>query len=463
MKQIRFILTAIIAKLCCIGMKLLHRQASYLPGKIALKLCPDFIGRMGRPETVIAVTGTNGKTTVSNLVTGILRDNGYKVTNNSAGSNVDAGIASALIDNSSFFGKPHNSIAVLEVDERSSLRIYPYIRPDYIVCNNIMRDSVKRNANTDFISYIISSAIPESTTLILNGDDIICSALGSSANRKLYFGVEHMFGNEFFGETNDIKDINYCPVCGGELVYDYTRYNHIGHVHCSSCDFKNPDYDYCVTAVDSENNLLTVSHDGKAFDFRLINDNIANIYNTTAAIAILTELGLSSEQIEKGLQGIKIVSSRFDREMCCDKPITLQLAKSQNPIACSRAIDYARKSEGSAKAVIVIIDDIHENTDNTENICWIYDCSYAPLGDESLNQVIFGGPRSADHILRAMIDGVDTSGFETVDDIYKTVDLLDAKRCDAVFIMYDLYLVEDARKIMNAVKAKLKEADTDEN
>ncbi len=461
MKQIRFILTAIIAKLCCIGMKLLHRQASYLPGKIALKLCPDFLARIGRPETVIAVTGTNGKTTVSNLVTGILRTNGYKVTNNSAGSNVDAGIASVLIDNGNLFGKPHNSIAVLEVDERSSLRIYPYIKPDYIVCNNIMRDSVKRNANTDFISYIISSAIPESTTLVLNADDIICSGLGSSANKKLYFGVKHLFGNEHYGNSADIKDINYCPECGGELVYDYTRYNHIGQVHCSSCDFKNAVPDYCAVSVDSEKKLLTVSHAEKSFDFRLINDNIANIYNTTAAIAILTEFGLSPEQIEAGLQDIKIVSSRFDREMCCGKPVTLQLAKSQNPIACSRAIDYARKSEGNAKAVIAIIDDIHENVNNTENISWIYDCSYAPLGDDSISQVIFGGPRCADHILRAMVDGVDTSNFKTVDDIYKTVDLLDAKNCDAVFIMYDLYLVDDARKIMEAVKKKLEEADAE--
>ncbi|MCF0136847.1 MAG: DUF1727 domain-containing protein [Oscillospiraceae bacterium] len=458
MKQLRYILTAIFAKLCCIGMKLLHRQASFLPGKIAIKLCPDFLSRTGRPKTVIAVTGTNGKTTVSNLIAGILRTNGFNVINNSAGSNVDAGIASALIDNSNLFGKPHSDIAVLEVDERSSLRIYPHIKPDYIVCNNIMRDSVKRNANTEFISYIISSAIPENTTLVLNADDIICSALGSPANRRLYFGVEHMFGTECFDVGREIKDISYCPVCGAELVYDYTRYNHIGRVHCSACGFKNPVPDYTVTAVDTECRTLTVSHGGKEFRLRLLNDNISNIYNTAAAAAVCTELGLSPEQIESGLHGVKIVASRFDREECCGKPITLQLAKSQNPIACSRAIDYARKSVGRNKAVIVIIDDIHENCGNTENISWIYDCSYAPLADDTIGQVIFGGPRSADHILRAMIDGVDVSGFKTTDDIYKTVELLDAENCDAVFIMYDLYLVSAARKVLEAVKAKIEEA-----
>ena len=461
MKQIRYFITMILAKLICVGMKLLKRQASYLPGKIAIKLCPDFLARIGRPETVIAVTGTNGKTTVSNLLTGILRSNGYKVTNNSAGSNVDAGIASALIDNSSIFGKPHNSIAVLEVDERSSLRIYPHIKPDYIVCNNIMRDSVKRNANTDFISYIISSAIPETTKMVVNGDDIICSGLGSKANKKVYFGVEYLFGNEHYEDFGDIKDIAYCPECGGELVYDYTRYNHIGHVHCSDCDFKNAELDYRVTNVDTEKGILTVSHGDKSFDFRLINDNIANIYNTTSAISLLSEFGLSPEQIENGLQDMKIVASRFDREICCGKPVTLQLAKSQNPIACSRAIDYARRTEGKNKSVIIVIDDIHENVNNTENICWLYDCSFAPLADDSIKQIIFGGPRSPDHIVRALMDGVDVSKIQTVEDIYETVELLNAKDCDAVFIMYDLYLVDDARKIMNSVKKKLQEANAE--
>lgn len=461
MKQIRFYITMLMAKLICIGMKLLRRQASYLPGKIALKLCPDFLSRIGRPETVIAVTGTNGKTTVSNLLTGILRSSGYKVTNNSAGSNVDAGVASALIENSSFFGKPKNSVAVLEVDERSSLRIYPHIKPDFIVCNNIMRDSVKRNANTDFISYIISSAVPESTTLVLNGDDIICSGLGSSANKKVFFGIEHLFGNEFYTDSGDIKDINYCPQCGGELVFDYTRYNHIGHVHCVSCSFKNPELDYAVSSVDSESKVLTVTHDGKSFDFRLINDNIANIYNTSAAIALLTEFGLTPEQIDKGLNEIKIVSSRFDQETCGGKTITLQLAKSQNPIACSRSIDYARRFDGKEKAVIVIIDDIHENINNTENIGWLYDCRFAPLADESIKQIIFGGPRCADHIVRALLDGVDVSKIQTVDDIHDTINLLDVNACDSVFIMYDLYLVDEARKLADRVKAKIKEADAE--
>ena len=156
MKKIRFLIAMLAAKCALLLLKLLKRTASYTPGYVALKIFPDFLGSLKMPKTVICVTGTNGKTTTSNLLADVLRDCGYKVTNNSAGSNVQAGVATALLADSDLFGNPKNEIAVLEVDERSSIKVYSYISPDYLVCNNIMRDSLKRNAHTDFIVYIIN-------------------------------------------------------------------------------------------------------------------------------------------------------------------------------------------------------------------------------------------------------------------------------------------------------------------
>lgn len=144
MGKLRFYIAMFAAKTLRFGLKLLGRNATYLPGEIAVKLCKDFLGYLTKPETFIAVTGTNGKTTVSNLLTSVLTANGYDVTNNSYGSNVQSGIAAALLADSTFTGKPKKKIAVLEVDERSSLLVYPYIAPDYLICNNIMRDSLKR-------------------------------------------------------------------------------------------------------------------------------------------------------------------------------------------------------------------------------------------------------------------------------------------------------------------------------
>jgi UDP-N-acetylmuramoylalanine-D-glutamate ligase len=189
MSKLRFYAAMLMAKTMYLGLKLLGRNASYLPGKVAVKLCKDFLAHLQMPKTVVCVTGTNGKTTVSNMLTKILRECGYDVTNNALGSNVQAGVATALLENADLLGRTKKEIAVLEVDERSSLLVYPYIKPDYILCNNIMRDSVKRNAHTDFISFIINKGIPADTKLVLNADDTICAHLGLDNPDRTYFGI----------------------------------------------------------------------------------------------------------------------------------------------------------------------------------------------------------------------------------------------------------------------------------
>lgn len=437
------------AKVSILGLRFLGRNASFLPGKIALVLDKDFIGHLKKPETVIAVTGTNGKTTVSNLITSILTANGYQVTNNSIGSNVQAGIATVLLQNSSLGGKPKNDIAVLEVDERSSLRIYPYIAPDYLVCNNIMRDSLKRNAHTEFISFIINEALPETTTLVLNGDDVICSTLGPKNENRVYFGME---ADRPQTETKAyVQDIVYCPKCGGKLENDYLRYNHIGRMHCTDCDFASPAPDFLVTDIDRQNNTFTVSHNGTEETYHLINDNIVNVYNFCGAIALLHTFGFEYEQIAKGFDSSKIVKSRYDHFTAGDLNITMQLAKGQNPIACARCYSYVSSCPGENKALIIMVDDKGDNSGNSESTCWLYDCDYSYLTDESIAQIIFAGPRCKDHLLRALIAGVPEEKVFMTESFVGGTELLNTTQSNDIYVLYDPYSLSEA----NAVKNKL--------
>ena len=66
-KTLKFRFALLLGKLAMLAQKILGMNASYFPGKLALKLCPDFCGRIDKPEKIIAVTGTNGKTTCCNL------------------------------------------------------------------------------------------------------------------------------------------------------------------------------------------------------------------------------------------------------------------------------------------------------------------------------------------------------------------------------------------------------------
>jgi UDP-N-acetylmuramoyl-L-alanyl-D-glutamate--2,6-diaminopimelate ligase len=78
MKKIQFLLALWAAKGSQMVLKLLGRNATYLPGKIAIRICKDFLCHIKTPKTVIAVTGTNGKTTIATLLYKLVRALGHK-------------------------------------------------------------------------------------------------------------------------------------------------------------------------------------------------------------------------------------------------------------------------------------------------------------------------------------------------------------------------------------------------
>lgn len=455
MKRIQYFLALYAAKASQCLLKLLGRNATFLPGKIAIKLCKNFLAYHKPPKTVIAITGTNGKTTTSNLVTSILRTNGYSITNNSYGSNVQAGVISALIEDTDLLGNPKKDIAVLEVDERSSLLVYPQLKPDYLVCNNIMRDSIKRNAHTEFISYIISSALPNTTKLIVNADDLIAANIGSAENPRVYFGLEAEIPED--SAPQHILDIVYCPACGGLLKSDYVRYNHIGRHYCESCGMRSPAPNYAVTEIDRQNNTFTVRIQDQTATFRLVNDNIVNVYNSCGVVALLTEIGLTPDQIAKGFENVEIVKTRFDSVQSGDLAITLLMSKGQNPIACSRCFDYVAKAPGTNKGVVVMIDDLHDNDRDSEATCWLYDCDYAAFTDPSIIQLVFAGPRCKDHYLRALLAGVDPAKIITTEGCADAARLIDTAMCKNLYILHDLYRPDDAKSNKEILIARGKE------
>ena len=74
-KTFKFFVALYVAKVGRIILKLLRRNATFFPGKVAIKICPDFLGRISKPKTIIGVTGTNGKTTTSYMLKKILEHN----------------------------------------------------------------------------------------------------------------------------------------------------------------------------------------------------------------------------------------------------------------------------------------------------------------------------------------------------------------------------------------------------
>ena len=456
-KTFRFYIALWAAKLSSVALKTLKRNATNFPGQLAIKICPDFIGRIDKPKTIIGVTGTNGKTTVCNMIEDVLRANGYEFIDNSYGSNINSGITTALISGVNVKGKAKKDLAVLEIDERSAPRVYPYLTPTYLVCTNLFRDSLMRNAHTGFISEILTKYIPENTKLIVNADDLISSNIAPK-NERVCFSIAKLETDT--KECNNIvRDIIVCPKCNTKLEYEYVRYHHIGKASCPNCDFKTKDANYIVNKIDFENkNMILSQREGSEEKYDLPNTNIINIYNILAVISVLKQIGLTNEQINLGISKLKIVETRFSEETVegTNIQVITQLAKGMNPIACSRAFDYTRKLDGN-KIAIVILDDLHEARDGSENIAWQYDTDYEFLNDDSIKQIIIAGPRYLDGYVRLQMADIDENKIVCMQDELEAVSYANLDGIDKVIILHDLYAIEEKNKIKAKIIDMIKE------
>jgi Zn ribbon nucleic-acid-binding protein len=445
----RVLLAIWAAKLSAVGLRLLGRAGTHVPGLIARKIYPGIIGAIRHPARVVAVTGTNGKTTVANLLAEALTGEGLRVASNRNGSNIAAGVAATLISAVTWTGKPRADIAVIEMDERSAKLILRGLDPDLLVCMNLTRDSIKRNAHPDYIAWILSSSLPERTSLVLNADDLITAALGTDANSRTFFSVDRL-PTDTTKPAGAAVDVAICPVCDHTLDWDYWRFNHIGRVHCPNCGFRSPEARYRATAVVGDR--VTLSLDGDSREAQLINANIVNVYNEIAVAAVLDKLGVARDRIIKAFDTLQPPTTRTAAEEIHGVKLVRQLTKGLVGVACSRAFEYLSTFTGR-KAVVLNIDEVSERTTDVENTAWIYDADYEYLADGTVDQIVVGGVRRHDQTLRLAIAGVDPARIVTVVDEIEAADVIELDGADAVF---NLHSVHNALITGNPVQQRLR-------
>ena len=130
--NIKSILSILAGKITLFISKNLLKGGSTFPGTVALKFDKEILKKVAKGYKVILVTGTNGKTTTTSMITNIFKANGHTVITNNTGANLFRGIVACFIDNYSFFKKNHDSYAIIEVDEANLKFVTEYITPEII-------------------------------------------------------------------------------------------------------------------------------------------------------------------------------------------------------------------------------------------------------------------------------------------------------------------------------------------
>lgn len=141
----RFFWALLISRIARVATRL-RGGGSAFPGWILLKLVPDVLAKTlgSLPAGVIFVTGSNGKSTTTTMLSAVLAEHGLRVFSNPAGGNLPQGLASAVVAQCSLFGRVRSDVAVLEVDEAYGPQIAELLRPDWVVVTNLQVDQLNR-------------------------------------------------------------------------------------------------------------------------------------------------------------------------------------------------------------------------------------------------------------------------------------------------------------------------------
>lgn len=440
MSRIRYFIALWASKSAYVLLKLLKRNATMFPGRVALKICPDYLAQTKKCPNVLCITGTNGKTTTTNMVADILAESGYKVVSNRYGSNINTGVATALTHSVNIFGKPTAEVLSLEVDERYSRLILPFIKPDYLVVTNLFRDSLKRNAHPEYIFSILDTYVPKNTKLILNADCLMTSQL-LKENDKVFFAIDKL-PTDITECVNLINDFSFCPVCNEKLVFNYLRYHHIGNAYCPNCGFKSDEAKYRLTNIDYDKQEITVSIDGKTDTYPIVNRALYNIYNELACISLMNEFNVDNEKVKAYLRKISVTQTRYNEQVAGGTSIIRTMAKGQNSVSCSRTVDFVGNEPG-VKGIMIMIDDSSDKKNSSEFSGWLYDVDFEFLNNPDTKQIIIAGPRCYDLKLRLLIAGVEAEKLSCEFEERDALKYIDTD-VEKFYLLHDAYNIEYA-------------------
>lgn len=364
--------------------KLLGKGSS-MPGQIALKLDKNILRKVKLPEDIVVVTGSNGKTSTTEMICNILQNNGYNVGCNKEGSNQTEGVTTMILNCCNLKGEVKKDVLVIESDERYLRHTLKFFTPKYIVVTNLYRDQMTRNGHPELIYKIIKEGIDEKSTLILNTDDPLSSLYGYKKDKVVYFGMNE--NNLSTKENNSVyNDGKYCPNCKALMQYDYYNFAHIGGYKCDNCGHARKNPTYAVTNVDLQTGEITIND---KYNISMSLRSVYNAYNMLAAYAVSNLIGIDEEKIVNELTEYVMQNDRIQSFEVGKHEAMLLTSKHENSISYNQSLAYLVKEKKDC-TVVLIVDAVSRKYFTSET-SWLWDIDFELLKDECVKRIVLAG------------------------------------------------------------------------
>ncbi len=412
-----------MAILCCKTAAFVGRligKGSSMPGKLALRICPDLLVRLKLPETVIAVSGSNGKTSTVEMIVQILQASGKQVCWNREGSNQTEGVTTTLVRNADLRGRVRGDAVVLESDEQYARYTFRHLKPTHFAVLNLLRDQMTRNGHPEYILSKLQEAVdtanrlPGEMTLILNGDDPLCATLAGN-NPVIWFGSDAPRGPAAPAAMYD--DGLFCPVCGGHMTYRNRTYATFGTFECEACDFSRPTLDHAITFADPETGEITV--DG-AVNLHTELKTWYNFYNMLAAYTVALAAGADSASAAMAIDDYVFRNGRVRSWILGEKRLVLLTAKHENTTGYDQALELAARRGGD---VLILVDAISRKYFTGET-SWLWDINFDLLNTPNIRRIFLAGQYGYDLENRFSYTGVPGDKIYRLDSLSQIAEAL---------------------------------------
>lgn len=357
-------------------------DGSVIGGIIGLRLEPDLLSLLADGRQVVLVTGTNGKTTTTKLITAALAPLGGEIASNVYGANMEAGLTSALSR------APDARIAVLETDEKYIPAMVSETRPRVVVLLNLSRDQMDRAAEIWLLARRWREALGDAPDcrVVANADDPLVAWAAGSARQVTWVAAGQRWR----------EDSWCCPDCGAHLQRDGDDWS------CRECGVRRPPvswmlYDDEVTDPTGRSTRLDLALPGRA-----------NRSNAVIALAVAEAFGVHITHALRELRRVSTVAGRYTQVSRRGCDVRLLLAK--NPAGWLEALDVL------APPPVPVLLSVNAQGPDGRDTSWLWDVDFRRLRGRS---VLVGGERKLDLAVRLEADDV---AFRLVNDVDDAVD-----------------------------------------
>lgn len=388
-----------------------------LPGILVEKYNPKLLTRATKNiDTLVLISGTNGKTTTRSLLSSIFQAQNQPVCSNFGGANLIRGLGSCLMNNYTWLGKIKSKIAILEVEEASLPILTKYVSANYVIFTNIFRDQLDVYGEIDKTSNYFSQSLKNlgfqtkiDTDLKTPTQKKLPKVIFNQEDPKLIeilsnfdipelagFGIDSEFKLKYEGKNN-------------ALPISLTTNNWIG----TKIKLDNSRLSFSIK-IEKKNRKVSSKLSGTY-----------NIYNILPALIVGWDF-FGTKAID-AVSNFEPVFGRSEIIQIGESKLQLFLVK--NPAGFDEILKLIVQTHDTSKANLCFL--INDNIADGKDVSWLWDVDFeAYLPKQKVDNLLSGGTRGLDLLLRLEYVGFKVDSRQYESDLQTLTDFLLESKSD---------------------------------